>query len=77
MEMNDFIKNFVDQFDELDPSISINEETNFRGLPEWSSLVALSIIAMVDEVYGVTIGGEEIRNSQTIGDLFERVKGKM
>ncbi|WP_417186450.1 acyl carrier protein [Bacteroides sp.] len=51
-------------------------ETKFRELDEWSSLIALSVIAMVDEVYGITINGEDIRNSQTIGDLFNRIKNK-
>ena len=48
----------------------------FRELEEWSSLVALSVIAMVDEIYGVTINGEDMRNAQTVGDLFESVQNK-
>lgn len=50
--------------------------TKFRELDEWSSLIALSVIAMVDEVYGITINGEDIRSSQTISDLFNRIMDK-
>ena len=48
----------------------------FKALDEWSSLVALSIIAMVDEEYDVTIKGDDIRNSKTIEDLFNVVASK-
>jgi len=36
----------------------------------------LSVIAMVDEEYDVTIKGDDIRNSSTIEDLFNIVKSK-
>lgn len=75
MELNDFIKNFSDQFDDLD-SVDLTANTKFKELDDWSSLVALSLIAMVDEVYNITITGEDIRESSTVGDLFERIKNK-
>ena len=75
MELNDFIKNFAEQLDDVDVA-ALGAETRFKELEEWSSLTALSVIAMVDEEYGVTIGGEDIRESYTIGDLFERIQGK-
>lgn len=75
MELKDFINNFVDQFDDVDVS-TINEKTKFRDLEEWSSLMALSIIAMVDEEYDVILKGDDIINSTTIEDLFNIVKSK-
>ncbi len=75
MELKDFIENFVDQFDDTDAS-EITAETEFRELDEWSSLIALSVIAMVDEEYDVTIKGDDIRNSKTVEDLFNIVKSK-
>ena len=75
MEIKDFIKNFAEQFDDIAIE-SIHVDTKFRELEEWSSLVALSVIAMVDEIYGVTINGEDMRNAQTAGDLFESVQNK-
>jgi len=48
----------------------------FKELDEWSSLIALSVIAMVDEEYDVTIKGDDIRNSDTVEDLFNAVKSK-
>lgn len=75
MELNEFIINFADQFDETDPS-EIKAETAFKELDEWSSLIALSVIAMVDEEYDITIKGDDIRNSSTVEDLFNAVKAK-
>ena len=76
MELNEFIENFAAQFDDTDAS-EIKAETVFKELDEWSSLIALSVIAMVDEEYEVTIKGEDIRTSNTVEDLFNNVKSKL
>ena len=72
MDINTFIKNFAEQFDDT-PAEEIKAETIFRNLDEWSSLIALSIIAMVDDEYGVTLKGNDIKNAITIKDIYERV----
>ena len=72
MDINSFIKNFAEQFDDT-PRDQIKAETNFRNLEEWSSLIALSIIAMVDEEYGVTLKGDDIKNATTVEDIFNTV----
>lgn len=75
MDINEFISHFASQLDETS-SLDISAETKFRELAEWDSLIALSLIAMVDGEYGVKLTGDEIRNSQTVLDLFEIVKSK-
>lgn len=75
MELKDFIANFAEQFDETDAN-EIQANTIFRDLEEWSSLIALSVIAMVDEEYDVVLKGDDIRNANTIEDLFNTVKSK-
>jgi len=75
MELNEFIQNFANQFEETDAK-TLNAETKFRELDEWSSLIALSVIAMIDEEYGISIGGQEMRSVNTIGELFNLVNGK-
>lgn len=75
MELKDFIENFANQFDDTDAS-EFKAETVFKELDEWSSLIALSVIAMVDEEYDITIKGDDIRNASTIEDLFNAVKSK-
>ena len=76
MELKDFIENFANQFDDTDAN-EIKADTNFRELDEWSSLIALSVIAMVDEEYDIAIKGDDIRNANTVEDLFNAVKAKV
>jgi acyl carrier protein len=76
MELDNFVKNFADQFEETDLKI-ILATTKFRNLEEWSSLTAMSIIAMVDEVYNTKLTGDDIRKSNTIEDLFNILKSRM
>ena len=75
MELSKFIENFADQFEDTDPS-DIKAETVFHELDEYSSLIALSIIAMVDEEYDVQLKGDDMRSAVTVEDLFNIVKSK-
>ncbi len=76
MEIKDFIANFAAQFDDTEESV-FTAETKFRELDEWSSLLALSIIAMVDEEYDVQLKGDEMRSANTIQELFDLVESKL
>lgn len=76
MELKDFIENFAEQFDETDAS-EIKAETVFKDLDEWSSLTALSVIAMVDEEYDITLKGDDIKNAETVEDLYNKVIAKL
>ncbi len=71
--MEKFVENFAALFEDTEPG-TIGPETRFHELDEWSSLMALSVIAMADEEYGVNLKGDDIRSSQTVGDLYDRVK---
>ena len=75
MELDKFIENFAQQFDET-PTENFSPETVYEELEEWDSLIALSVIAMIDEEYGVNIGAKEIVGSVTIEGLFNVVKSK-
>ncbi len=75
MEINEFIDKFAEQFDDTDRS-EFSATTIFKELDEWSSLMALNVIAMVDEECDVALKGDDIKNSETIEDLFNVVKNK-
>lgn len=75
MEIKDFIENFAEQFDETDAS-EIQAETHYQDLDEWSSLTAMSIIAMAKTQYGKAITGKEIRSCETVQDLFDLIQSK-
>lgn len=76
MDIQVFINNFADQLDETTVD-QLTAETRFRELPDWSSLVALSIIAMIDDEYDIILKGEEMRVTNTIGELCNLVASKL
>lgn len=76
MDIKGFIDNFAAQFDDT-PADQITAGTRFRDLDEWSSLIALSVIAMADEEYGVTLKGDDIKNATTVKDIFDAVASKI
>ena len=73
MEIQEFINNFAGQFDDTEES-EFNAETIFRDLDEWSSFLALSIMAMIKSEYDVAVTAQEMRDAQTIQDLFNVVQ---
>jgi acyl carrier protein len=75
MELSTFIKNFEKQFDDITPD-SLKADTVFKDLDDWDSMTALSIIAMVDEEYSIKLTGNEIKQSQTIEDIYNVIKNK-
>ncbi len=75
MELKDFISAFAEQFDETDAS-EITPDCEFHELDEWSSLTGMSVIAMVKTQYGKTLTGKEIRECETVEDLFNLVNNK-
>ena len=72
MNLEEFIETFAAQFDDTEAD-QFTADTKFKQLDEWSSLAALSIIAMVDDEYDVIIKGNDIISSDTIKDLFDVV----
>lgn len=76
MEINEFIEKFAEQFIDTDLS-QIKAETKFRDLEEWSSLLALSIMAMISEEYDVILSAQEMRDVDTVQKLYDLVNSKL
>lgn len=75
MELNEFVANFADLFDDTDPS-EITASTVFHDLDEWSSLIGMSIIALAKTEYGKAITGAELRACVTVEDVFNLIRSK-
>jgi acyl carrier protein len=73
MDIQSFINNFASQFDDTDAS-EFQAETRFRDLDEWSSFLALAIMAMIKSEYDVAVTAQEMRDAETVQDLFDIVK---
>lgn len=76
MDINNFIKDFADQFDDTDPEM-ITAETAFHDLEEWSSLIALSVLNMVNKQYGYNMTFDEMKPCVTVEDLFNLIVSKV
>jgi acyl carrier protein len=76
MKIKEFIENFAEQFEDTELS-EFKPETVFHELDEYTSLIALSIILMIDEEYGVSIDANEMSAAVTIEDLYNTVKAKL
>lgn len=75
MELKDFVALFAEQFDDT-PAEAFSASTDYKTLDEWGSLVALSVISMVDEEFEKRITGADIKKCTTIEDLYNLVLSK-
>lgn len=75
MELNEFIANFADQFEETNPE-EITAETCFHDLEEWDSLIALAVLNMTEKKYCKTITFDDMKKCVTVEDLFNIVADK-
>jgi acyl carrier protein len=75
MNIEQFVKEFAEQFDEI-PTGEFTAGTLFKENEEWSSMTALSVIAMVDQNYAVRLTGDDVRNSSTVEDIYNIVHTK-
>ncbi len=73
MDIKEFVQNFAEQFDETDAAV-FTPELAFRELEEWSSFLALGIMAMIKSEYDVAITADEMRNANTIQELYDAVQ---
>lgn len=72
MNIEKFVSEFAEQFDEIQTD-EFTAYTLFKENVEWSSMTALSVIAMVDDNYSVRLTGDDVRKSLTIKDIYNIV----
>ncbi len=75
MEINEFVANFAELFDDTDAS-EIRPSTIFHDLDEWSSLTGMGCIALAKTQYGKSINGAELRACVTVEDVFNLINNK-
>lgn len=74
--LEEFVALCAEQFYDTDAS-EITATTVYHDLDEWSSLIGLSLIGMVAEEFNIGLKGDDVKNSTTIEDLYNRVKAKL
>ena len=74
--MKDKIKDaFREAMDNDDLEIELTD--TFRDYEDWDSLAYLSMIAALDEEFGVEIENEEFEKLETVKDLLDAVEAKV
>jgi len=49
----------------------LTPETELDSRPEWDSVMKLSLIVMIDDECGKTLGSEQIKGFKTIQDIMD------
>jgi acyl carrier protein len=70
------MENFLNQMAELLEVDSVNLLDEITSFEAWDSLTSLSIIALADDEYSVTISAQDILNANTIGGLYQLIQSK-
>lgn len=73
MDEDQFLEHLKEAL-EMEEGKTINWTDEFRNFEEWDSLGQMSLIAMMEDQYGVTIENEDFENLLSVQDLFEEVK---
>ena len=72
INIDEFTRLLELEFDDIEPK-TLTPNTNYRSIPNFSSMYALIIIAFIDNEFDVLLTGEDLRNTETIADLYNLV----
>jgi len=67
----EFIQELAEILEIQDQEIS---ENIFLRTGNWDSLAMLATISLIDEIYNVTVPGNQLRDCNTIGDVLRLVQ---
>jgi acyl carrier protein len=73
--LEEFTTEIEKEFEDVEPG-TITPDTNYREIKSWSSMYALIVIAFVDANFEVELNADDLRNSQTIRDIYNIVSEK-
>ena len=70
--LNDFLAEMAEILEE-DQVGAGDELSSFES---WDSLAALSVLALADSDFGVTLTSQDVNGVTTVGDLYELILAK-
>lgn len=75
MEVEQFVRHFENAVEGIDPD-SLTPQTQYHRIPQWDSLALLCLLAMIDCEYEVQVPGMELKQCDTLEDVFQLVTAK-
>ena len=73
--IEDFIVKIEEEFDNLIKG-TISADGDFRKIMDWNSMNALLLMALISTEFDVNIGADELRNCNTIRDIYTIIVSK-
>jgi acyl carrier protein len=75
MEVEQFVRHFENAVEGIEPE-SLTPQTQYHRIPQWDSLALLCLLAMIDCEYEVQIPGMELKQCDTLEDVYKLVVAK-
>jgi acyl carrier protein len=72
---NEFKQKFSEAIDD-ELILQLVPLTSFKDIESWDSFSGMSIISMIDEEFGITIGAEEMSRINTLEELYDLISNK-
>jgi len=76
INVDKFTELLEEEFEDVQKG-TLKPTTNYREIPDFSSMHALIIIAFVDNEFDVLLQGKDLKEAQTFDDLYTIVKNKL
>jgi len=70
------IEKFLIQLSKILEVKKIKNKDKFEKLKEWDSLAMLSVIALVNEMYKITISASDFKKFKKVGNLLSFIEKK-
>ena len=74
--LNDFTQKLESEFEDIEQG-TLNPSMDYRTIKGWSSMHALIVIAFVDANFDVLLTGSDLKQTQTIQDLYNFINQKI
>lgn len=72
MDLQQFISNIAAQYFDT-PADQFTADTEFRQFEEWSSMTGLCILSMIKDEYGFFLDSKDMKQCNTIRELYDMV----
>ena len=67
---------FLDEMAEILEEDQVGADDELDSFESWDSLAVLSVLAMADSDFGVTLTAEDANGAKTVGDLYTLILAK-
>ena len=70
MTLEEFTINLEKEFEGVEPG-TLNPDTNYREVKNWSSIYALIVVAFIDLNFDVILNAKDLKETNTVRELYE------